>query len=124
MIDASPAATPRNRNGVLCREFIPHVKEQSASPLRISPYVRFGRTAFAGLAELDGNRRNLRDDEMSLGERLVKVPHERGELNTVRLWIVEPLGTPEGTNGFGALVSVPVIQFWEYKDELPVRKKQ
>jgi hypothetical protein len=54
------------------------------------------------------------NDVISLGELLVKVPSGQAELDTKRPWIVEPLGTVEGTNGFGAAISVPTVRFSTY----------
>lgn len=55
-------------------------------------------------------------DVISLGELVVKVPPGQGELDSKRSWVVEPLGTIDGTNGFGASISVAVVRFWAYYD--------
>lgn len=34
-----------------------------------------------------------------------------------RYWVVEPLGTIDGTNGFGAEISIPAIRFDRYSNE-------
>jgi hypothetical protein len=55
------------------------------------------------------------DQGMSrLGELAVLVPAGTPELDPQELWTVEPLGTLEGTNGFGAQISVPLIRFDGY----------
>ncbi len=37
-----------------------------------------------------------------------------GNLDRERHWMIEPMGTVEGTNGFGAELSVPIVRFWNY----------
>src|ERR1035441_4169668 len=62
------------------------------------------------------SHRTAYNDVVSLGELLVKVPSGQGELETKRSWVVEPLGTAEGTNGFGATISIAAVRFSAYYD--------
>lgn len=55
-------------------------------------------------------------DVISLGELVVKVRPVQNELDTKRPWVVEPLGTIDGTNAFGAPISVAAVRFWAYYD--------
>jgi hypothetical protein len=56
------------------------------------------------------------NDVISLGELLVRVPSGQAELDAKRSWVVEPLGTVEGTNGFGATISIAAVRFSAYYD--------
>jgi ankyrin repeat protein len=51
----------------------------------------------------------------------VKVPSGQGELDTKRPWVVEPLGTVAGTNGFGATISIAAVRFLAYYDPQDLR---
>ena len=53
---------------------------------------------------------------------LPKDPQQMSELGMGPIsfeysWLIEPLGTLEGTNALGAKISVPAIRFWEYNTE-------
>ena len=50
-----------------------------------------------------------------LGMLLVKVPSNSNDLNLGLIWIVEPLGVEDGTNGFGAEVHIPYMRFVRYQ---------
>jgi hypothetical protein len=49
-----------------------------------------------------------------LGELAVLVPSNSLQPDPEELWTVEPLGMLQGTNGFGASVSVPLVRFDGY----------
>jgi hypothetical protein len=49
-----------------------------------------------------------------VGQIAVVTPRELGELDLSRYWKVEPLGTVEGTNAFGAALTIPMVKFWGY----------
>jgi len=57
-----------------------------------------------------------------LGELAVLVASGTGQLNSEELWSVEPLGTLEGTNAFGAAISIPFVRFdgyWRLQQPVP-----
>jgi hypothetical protein len=81
--------------------------------------VRFDRmltedTAVYDVMALDAN--NNSDPEL-IGQLAVLLPSGRGQLELGPDWEVEPLGTVEGTNGFGARMQVPEVRFWRYHGE-------
>jgi hypothetical protein len=49
-----------------------------------------------------------------LGQIAIGVPSNQHQLQTEYDWEVEPLGTMEGTNGFGATLQVPLVRFRRY----------
>jgi hypothetical protein len=51
-----------------------------------------------------------------LGQISVTLPPNITDLDLGRIWAVEPQGTIEGTNGFGAAISIPSMRFWHYQD--------
>jgi hypothetical protein len=62
------------------------------------------------------NANNNSDPEL-IGQLAVLLPTGRGQLDLGPDWEVEPVGTIEGTNGFGATVQVPEVRFWRYHGE-------
>jgi hypothetical protein len=62
---------------------------------------------------LEGNF-NASGDSDLLGEIAVVSSTQDAELDLDRRWKVEPLGTLQGTNAFGATLDVPVVRFWGY----------
>jgi hypothetical protein len=50
-----------------------------------------------------------------LGQIAVIISHDK-ELHVYhnQNWIVEPMGTIDGTNGLGAPMSLPIVKFWRY----------
>jgi hypothetical protein len=51
-----------------------------------------------------------------LGQISVTLPPKVTDLDLGRTWVVEPQGSIEGTNGFGAPISIPSVRFWHYQD--------
>jgi hypothetical protein len=83
--------------------------------------MRFNRMVSedTGLYAVMGIDASANSDAKMLGQ-LAVVTHGN-ELDLGRYWEVEPLGTTEGTNALGAVLSVPVVRFWRYTDEEPRR---
>jgi len=80
--------------------------------------LRFNRmvsedTALYDVMALDST--NHMDSEM-IGQIAVIVSQGQEELDLGRYWEVEPLGIAEGTNTFGATLTVPRVRFWRYGD--------
>ena len=80
--------------------------------------LRFNRmisedTALYDVMALDST--NHMDAEM-VGQIVVIVPQGKEELDLGRYWGVEPLGIAEGTNAFGATLTVSRVRFWRYAD--------
>lgn len=52
------------------------------------------------------------------GSLVVLLPAEMdGDLDRERHWMIQPLGTITGTNGFGAETTVPLVRFWKYAQD-------
>ncbi len=56
------------------------------------------------------------------GRLAVMVPPTERTPSTDEIWIAEPMGVMEGTNGFGAPIKIPLIKFFGYKRNQPVGK--
>ena len=69
------------------------------------------------LYDIMGVNASTNSDSEMLGQIAVFQPEGRADLELWRKWEVEPLGTLEGTNGFGAPIEVPEVRFWRYADE-------
>jgi hypothetical protein len=79
--------------------------------------LRFSRMTSADTALYDVMAANTDfpgHDTDVLGQIAVIVPTGQHELALVRAWVVEPLGTLEGTNALGARLRVPLVKFWRY----------
>jgi hypothetical protein len=53
-------------------------------------------------------------DAVVLGQIAIILPAQQSELELLRGWEVEPLGTVDGTNAFGGHLQVPLVRFWRY----------
>jgi hypothetical protein len=58
-----------------------------------------------------------------LGQVSVTLPPNVTDLDLARIWAVEPQGTIQGTNGFGATISIPSVRFWRYQDGVQEAKE-
>jgi hypothetical protein len=59
-----------------------------------------------------------------IGQISIVVPKNRHDLELAYAWEVEPLGTVEGTNYFGAKLEVPAVRFWRYAAERYANQQQ
>jgi hypothetical protein len=60
---------------------------------------------------------NASSEPEMLGQIGVILPPGRADLDLGRYWFVEPLGSMEGTNAFGAVLQAPQVRFLRYTDE-------
>ncbi len=68
-----------------------------------------------GLFDVTGSKGGFADSEVGLGQVVViSSPGSPRDLEIGRDWVVEPLGSSEGTKSSGGAATVPLLRFWRY----------
>lgn len=119
LVGLDPNPWPQFLNGKVYNFFSPMLDE-GRRRMRGVGYVgmRFNRVLSEGLALYDCMGSNLDSRPGSGMEQvgqLIVTGGQSNQLSMDQVWEVEPLGTQEGTNSFGATVSVALVRFWQYR---------
>lgn len=79
--------------------------------------LRFNKMLSEGVAIYDVLGQNARGSDPDLLGQIAVIMAPRSQPPSLQQdWDVEPKGTIQGTNGFGASISIPVVKFWGYSN--------
>ena len=108
----APSKWPRFLNGQLI--------EYSPVSVPIAGYMgmRFNRMLQESVALYDalGQNNDRGGGEMEVIGQIVLLLPRAQRPNVLKNWVVQPLGTTEGTNYFGAHIAVPLVRLVRYSD--------